>query len=101
MLILFLSILILLFLGMPIAFALGLGSCFSLLSDNTLPMVLVPQRMFTALDSWPIMAIPLFMLKVYAEKAKIVLGIEKSSLARKLRWFYSRRKRKKVAGKDL
>jgi C4-dicarboxylate transporter DctM subunit len=27
-----------------------------------LPMVLVPQRMFTALDSWPIMAIPLFML---------------------------------------
>jgi C4-dicarboxylate transporter DctM subunit len=62
MLILFLSILILLFVGMPIAFALGIGSCFSLLFDNTLPMVLVPQRMFTALDSWPIMAIPLFML---------------------------------------
>jgi C4-dicarboxylate transporter DctM subunit len=61
-LILFLSILILLLLGMPIAFALGIGSCFSLLSDTTLPMVLVPQRMFTALDSWPIMAIPLFML---------------------------------------
>lgn len=62
MLILFLSILILLLLGMPIAFALGLGSCISLLSDNTLPLALVPQRMFTALDSWPIMAIPLFML---------------------------------------
>jgi C4-dicarboxylate transporter DctM subunit len=61
-LILFLSILILLLLGMPIAFALGIGSGFSLLSDSTLPMVLVPQRMFTALDSWPIMAIPLFML---------------------------------------
>ena len=51
-----------LFVGMPIAFALGLGSCFSLMSDNSLPLVLVPQRMFTALDSWPIMAIPLFML---------------------------------------
>ncbi|MEE8605335.1 MAG: TRAP transporter large permease [Candidatus Aminicenantaceae bacterium] len=62
MLILFLSILILLLLGMPIAFALGIGSSFSLLSDSTLPMVLAPQRMFTALDSWPIMAIPLFML---------------------------------------
>jgi C4-dicarboxylate transporter DctM subunit len=62
MLILFLSILILLLLGMPIAFALGIGSGFSLLADDTLPMVLVPQRMFTALDSWPIMAIPLFML---------------------------------------
>jgi C4-dicarboxylate transporter DctM subunit len=61
-LILFLSILLLLLLGMPIAFALGIGSGFSLLSDSTLPMVLVPQRMFTALDSWPIMAIPLFML---------------------------------------
>jgi C4-dicarboxylate transporter DctM subunit len=47
---------------MPIAFALGIGSSFSLLSDSTLPMVLAPQRMFTALDSWPIMAIPLFML---------------------------------------
>lgn len=47
---------------MPIAFALGVGSCFSLFSDSSLPMVLVPQRMFTALDSWPIMAIPLFML---------------------------------------
>ena len=47
---------------MPIAFALGLGSSFTLLSDNTLPLVLVPQRMFAALDSWPIMAIPLFML---------------------------------------
>ncbi len=62
MVVLFLSILVLLLLGMPIAFALGLGSCFTLLSDNTLPLVLVPQRMFTALDSWPIMAIPLFML---------------------------------------
>jgi C4-dicarboxylate transporter DctM subunit len=47
---------------MPIAFALGIGSSFSLLGDSTLPLVLVPQRMFTALDSWPIMAIPLFML---------------------------------------
>jgi len=61
-LILFLSILVLLLLGMPIAFAMGIGSGFSLLADRTVPLVLVPQRMFTALDSWPIMAIPLFML---------------------------------------
>ena len=47
---------------MPVAFALGTGSLFALLSDPNLPLVLVPQRMFTALDSWPIMAIPLFML---------------------------------------
>jgi C4-dicarboxylate transporter DctM subunit len=48
--------------GVPIAFALGLGSVFSVFTDPSLPLVLVPQRMFTALDSWPIMAIPLFML---------------------------------------
>jgi C4-dicarboxylate transporter DctM subunit len=48
--------------GVPIAFALGLGSLFAVLGDSSLPLVLVPQRMFTALDSWPIMAIPLFML---------------------------------------
>ncbi len=47
---------------MPIAFALGLGSFFTLLTDPSLPLVLVPQRMFAALDSWPILAIPLFML---------------------------------------
>ncbi len=62
MLVLFISIAIFFVIGMPIAFALGLGSLFSLLTDPSLPLVLVPQRMFTALDSWPILAIPLFML---------------------------------------
>lgn len=62
MLILFISIAIFFIIGMPIAFALGLGSFFTLLTDPSLPLVLVPQRMFAALDSWPILAIPLFML---------------------------------------
>ncbi len=62
MLVLFISIAICFVIGMPIAFALGLGSLFTLLTDPSLPLVLVPQRMFTALDSWPILAIPLFML---------------------------------------
>jgi C4-dicarboxylate transporter DctM subunit len=62
MTVLLVSLVVLFMLGVPIAFALGLGSLFALLTDASLPMVLVPQRMFTALDSWPIMAIPLFML---------------------------------------
>ena len=62
MLVLFISIAIFFVIGMPIAFALGLGSLFTLVTDPSLPLVLVPQRMFTALDSWPILAIPLFML---------------------------------------
>jgi C4-dicarboxylate transporter DctM subunit len=48
--------------GMPVAFALGVGALGALLAEPSLPVTLVPQRMFTALDSWPIMAVPLFML---------------------------------------
>jgi len=62
MLVLFISIAVFFMIGMPIAFGLGLGSLFTLMTDPSLPLVLVPQRMFTALDSWPILAIPLFML---------------------------------------
>jgi len=62
LIILFLTIAILFIIGMPIAFALGLGSLFALFSDPSTPFVLIPQRMFVALDSWPLMAIPLFML---------------------------------------
>ena len=53
---------VLILIGMPVAFALGLGALSTLLFDPNLPLTLVPQRMFTALDSWPIMAVPLFML---------------------------------------
>ncbi len=62
LIILFLTIAILFIIGMPIAFALGLGSLFALFADPHTPLVLIPQRMFVALDSWPLMAIPLFML---------------------------------------
>ncbi len=62
MIVLLVSLLVFFLFGVPIAFALGLSSLLALLGDAGLPLVLVPQRMFTALDSWPIMAIPLFML---------------------------------------
>ena len=57
-----LIMLVLIVFGMPVAFALGVGALGALLAEPTLPVTLVPQRMFTALDSWPIMAVPLFML---------------------------------------
>ena len=57
-----LIMLVLIIIGMPVAFALGVGALGALLADPSLPLTLVPQRMFTALDSWPIMAVPLFML---------------------------------------
>ncbi|MGW8265358.1 MAG: TRAP transporter large permease [Longimicrobiales bacterium] len=57
-----LVMLLLIVIGMPVAFALGVGAMGALLAEPGLPLTLVPQRMFTALDSWPIMAVPLFML---------------------------------------
>jgi C4-dicarboxylate transporter DctM subunit len=62
MILLVLIMLALIVIGMPVAFALGVGALCALLVDPSLPLTLVPQRMFTALDSWPIMAVPLFML---------------------------------------
>jgi C4-dicarboxylate transporter DctM subunit len=59
---LLLALLVLIVVGMPVAFALGVGTLGVLVADPSLPLTLVPQRMFTALDSWPIMAVPLFML---------------------------------------
>ncbi len=59
--ILFLGILALFLIGSPIAVGLGLGTTISIILDGKFPLVLIPQRMFTGLDSWPIMAIPLFM----------------------------------------
>ena len=59
---LLLALLVLIVIGMPVAFALGVGTLGVLIADPSLPLTLVPQRMFTALDSWPIMAVPLFML---------------------------------------
>jgi C4-dicarboxylate transporter DctM subunit len=59
---LLLILVVLIVIGVPVAFALGVGALGALVLEPSLPLTLVPQRMFTALDSWPIMAVPLFML---------------------------------------
>lgn len=50
-----------LILGLPIAFVLGLASMGAILCTDY-PIEVLSQRLFTALDSFPLMAIPLFML---------------------------------------
>ena len=60
--VLLLAIVVCLVVGMPIAFALGAGSAIAILWDGNLPISIVAQRMFFGLDSWLLMAIPLFML---------------------------------------
>ncbi|MCG8565953.1 MAG: TRAP transporter large permease [Desulfobacterales bacterium] len=60
--ILFISLIICFAIGMPIAFALGVASMATLQFGSTLPLTLVAQRLFAATDSFPLMAIPFFML---------------------------------------
>ncbi len=60
--ILFVSLIICFAIGMPIAFSLGVASVATLQFGSTLPLTLVAQRLFAATDSFPLMAIPFFML---------------------------------------
>lgn len=58
---LFLSLIALLLTGMPIALAIGISSL-AVLYYNDLNLVLIPQRMFVGTDSFPMIAIPFFIL---------------------------------------
>lgn len=60
--VLFVSLLIFFALGVPIAIAMGLASAFALIYDGTTPLVVLVQRSFTSVDSFPLMAIPFFIL---------------------------------------
>ncbi|MBI1963043.1 MAG: TRAP transporter large permease [Candidatus Rokubacteria bacterium] len=48
--------------GVPIAFSLGLSSAVAVLVSSDLPLRMIPERMVAAVDSFPLLAIPLFML---------------------------------------
>ena len=52
---------IFLFMGVPIAFSMGLGSIFGLLAGGT-GLNVVAQRLFSGVNSFSLMAIPFFML---------------------------------------
>lgn len=55
--------LVLAVISLPIAFALaGAGAVAILVSGATLPLTTIPQRMFAAVDSFPFLAIPFFIL---------------------------------------
>lgn len=56
------SLLVLFLIGVPVAVALGLSSSLALLVAGDVPLMVLAQRAFVSLDSFPLMAIPLFML---------------------------------------
>lgn len=51
-----------LIIGAPIFVAIGLPCAIYILLDGSIPLVLIPQRIFTTVDSSSLLAIPLFML---------------------------------------
>lgn len=53
---------VLVFLGVPISFVLGIASLAAMYLVADYPLQVVIQRMFTGVDSFPLMAIPFFML---------------------------------------
>jgi tripartite ATP-independent transporter DctM subunit len=59
---LFVTFLVLIALEVPIAFALGLASLSYLLGEGRTPFVILVQRMTSGLDSFPFLALPLFVL---------------------------------------
>ncbi len=59
---LFICLVLFLLAGVPVAFAIGLSGIVGLLVHGQIPLEVVPQRAFAALDSWALMAVPLFIL---------------------------------------
>ena len=49
-------------LGIPIAFVMGITALAALFALPGVPLHLIPQRLFTGMDSFPIMAVPFFIL---------------------------------------
>lgn len=55
-------LLILFFINIPVAVALGLASVIVLMIQDNVPLMVIVQKMFTSTDSFTLMAIPFFVL---------------------------------------
>jgi C4-dicarboxylate transporter DctM subunit len=48
--------------GVPISFSMGFSAALALLLEGRVPLALVVQRLFSGVDSFPIMAVPFFIM---------------------------------------
>jgi C4-dicarboxylate transporter DctM subunit len=60
--ILFILIALFIATNIPISFSLGLASAITACVKGNVPLILIPQKIFGALDSFPLLALPLFVL---------------------------------------
>lgn len=61
-LVLFALIALLIAFNTPIALSLGVASAITVSIKGNMPLIFIPQKIFTSLDSFPLLAIPLFVL---------------------------------------
>ena len=69
---------LLLALGAPVAFAIGISGMAALIVEGRIPFAVIPQRAFAALNSWPLMAVPLF---IFAGELMNACGISRRAVA--------------------
>ena len=62
MLMMFLAFAIFLALGMPAAFSMGISGLIGIFTLDGVTSVVIPQKIFMALNSFPLLAVPLFVL---------------------------------------
>ncbi|WP_209124241.1 TRAP transporter large permease [Alkalihalobacillus sp. BA299] len=60
--VLLVSMIILFLMTVPIALSIGLASTLAVWFDGNMPLTVIVQRIFTSLDSFPLMAIPFFII---------------------------------------
>jgi C4-dicarboxylate transporter DctM subunit len=61
-LVLLISICVLLAAGVPVSFALGLSAFIAVLAGDKFPLLVILKETFTGIDSFPLMAVPFFIL---------------------------------------
>jgi C4-dicarboxylate transporter DctM subunit len=60
--VLFIGCIVLLAIGVPVAFALGGGTLAAILYDGSLPLIALPKYLFSGMDVFALLAVPFFIL---------------------------------------
>ncbi len=85
---LFIALAITLLLGIPVGFSIGISTMVAVAVSGSVPTVIITQKMVDGLNSFPLMALPLFVLSgaimVYGSTPRIMALV--NLLQRKKRW---------------
>lgn len=86
--VLFVTLAVALLMGIPVGFSIGISTMLAVLYDGTIPAVIVTQKMVDGINSFPLMALPLFVLSgaimVYGSTPRIMALV--NMLLQKKRW---------------